>query len=73
MKVKDLIDKLKSFPADAPVMVQGYEDGYDAVKVVREVSVTKNSTAEDWNGEYEEASAGGKNSISAVVILGKRR
>lgn len=73
MKAKDLIDKLKNLPADASIMVQGYEGGYDAVKTVRKVAVTKNLNAQEWDGEYEEAKEGNKTSISAVVIVGNRR
>lgn len=29
MNIKDLIEKLKTFPAGAQVLVQGYEGGYD--------------------------------------------
>ena len=73
MTVKELIDKLKTLPANAPVMVQGYEDGYDAVKSIREIRIIKNSGAQDWNGEYEEAGGDDKNAVSAAVIMGNRR
>ena len=73
MKVKGLIDNLKALPAEAQVLVQGYEDGYDSVISVRKLTVISNPAAEDWNGEYEEAEKAGKGVISAVVILGNRR
>ena len=73
MIVKDLVDKLKTLPADANVLVQGYEDGFDDLKSVREIIVKKNQDAHDYNGEYEEATEGDKISIRAVVILGNRR
>ena len=73
MKVKDLIVKLKTFSADAQVLVQGYEDGYDSIKIVNEIIVTSNLSAADYNGEYEESAKGSKGSTPAVVIMGNRR
>ncbi len=73
MNVKDLIDKLKTLPADALVLVQGYEDGFDAVKAIRQIKVAKKPDAREWNGEYEEAEKNNKNAVSSVVILGNRR
>ncbi len=73
MKVKDLIDKLKTLPADAQVLVQGYEDGFDSIKTVKEIATAKNSDARDYNGEYEEIGKDSKDAVSAVVILGNRR
>jgi hypothetical protein len=73
MNVKDLIEKLKTFPADTQVLVQGYEDGYDSIKSVNEIAVVKNPDAADYNGEYEDVEAGGKGAVKSVVIMGNRR
>lgn len=73
MNVEELIKKLQKLPADAQVMVQGYEDGYDAVYAVKEIPVIENLKAQEWNGEYEKAEKNDKSAISAVVILGNRR
>ncbi|OGW97004.1 MAG: hypothetical protein A2Z81_06410 [Omnitrophica WOR_2 bacterium GWA2_45_18] len=73
MKVTDLIDKLKTMPAGAPVLVQGYEDGFDSTKAVKEISVVKNPNASDYNGEYDEAGKNDKGAVEAVVIMGNRR
>lgn len=73
MNVKDLIEKLKTFPAGAQVLAQGYEDGYDSIKSVNEAAVAKNPAAADYNGEYEDAETGAKGAIKAVVIMGNRR
>ena len=69
MKVKDLIVKLKNFSADAQVMVQGYEDGFDSVKTIKPITVVKNPKAAFYNGEYEETEKG----TVSVVIIGNRR
>ena len=73
MNVKELINELKTLPANAQVMVQGYEDGYDIVKSVRQITVAKNLKAQEWNGEYEEAEKNDKDAVSAMVLLGNRR
>ncbi len=73
MKVKDLIDKLTFLSAEAQVLVQGYEDGFDNIKTVKEINVTKNLDAADYNGEYEETEKSKKDAVLAVVILGNRR
>lgn len=73
MIVKDLIGKLKILPADLPVLVQGYEDGFDGIRTVKEITVTRNPNAKDYNGEYEETEKKDKNAALAVVILGNRR
>ena len=73
MKVKDLIEKLSTFPANAQVLVKGYEDGFDSIKSVNESAVAKNPDAADFNGEYDNAETGGKDAIRAVVIMGNRR
>ncbi|MGI6240490.1 MAG: hypothetical protein ACOYJW_00950 [Candidatus Omnitrophota bacterium] len=70
MKVKELIEKLKALPAEARVLVQGYEDGFDNVVAVKEISVAKRADAADYNGEYEESD---QNAETAAAILGNRR
>lgn len=73
MKVKDLIEKLKNFPADEEVLVQGYEDGFDGVVSIQKMRVAKRSQPRDWESEYEEAEKDSKSAITAVVIEGNRR
>lgn len=73
MKVKDLIEKLKSFPADEEVLVQGYEDGFDGVAFIQKMRVVKRFQPRNWEGEYEEAEKDSKAAITVVVIEGNRR
>lgn len=73
MKVKDLIERLKSFPADEEVLVQGYEDGFDGIVSIQKMRVAKRSYPRDWEGEYEEAEKDDKAAAGAVVIKGHRR
>lgn len=74
MKVSEFIDVLKTMPADAQVLVQGYEDGYDNIKTVRQIPVVKNPKNHDWSGEYDDSlKENDKKAFPAVVILGNRR
>ena len=40
MTVKELIEQLKQFPSEAPVLIPGYEDGWDEVLRIEPVSYT---------------------------------
>lgn len=73
MKVKELIDELKILPADAQVLVQGYEDGFDSIVAVKEITVAKKPDTADYNGEYEEVAEKDQNGMRVAVILGNRR
>ena len=73
MKVKDLIEKLKTLPAEEQVLVQGYEDGFDAIVAVKEIAVVKKTNAADYSGEYEEAAKKDQNTTRTTVIFGNRR
>jgi hypothetical protein len=73
MIIKDLIEKLKNFPADTQVLVQGYEDGYDSIKFISEIPVIKNPSAADYDGEYDYAEANVQGAVKSVVIMGNRR
>ena len=73
MEVKELIEQLKSLPADALILVQGYEDGFDEIVAVKEVPVVKRPAPYHWEGQYEDAEKDRKDVITAAVIFGNRR
>jgi hypothetical protein len=57
MNVEELIERLKSEDPKMRVVIQGYEQGYDEVKIVEHVKITPN-TQEDkpwWDGEFNES------------------
>lgn len=53
MTVEELIKHLQCLPADTPVLVDGYENGYDEIVEVREMEVFQYKTAQEWDGEYQ--------------------
>jgi len=52
MTVSELIDKLQTMPPDALVVSEGYEDGYDSIKVVSVISVEENPQKQWYLGKY---------------------
>ena len=73
MNIKDMIEKLKTFPAGAQVLVQGYEGGYDDIVRIEGKTVIKNPEAAEYYGEYDDAENSGKGAAESVVIMGNRR
>ncbi len=72
MKIKALIEKLQSYPADMEVLVDGYEGGYDDISKFREMKVKKQD-AEDYYGEFEDADLVKNDSPAfAAVVLARK-
>ena len=71
LTVKGLIDELAKFPPDVPVVVDGYEEGFEQLDTDRlsTVSMRHKPDHADWEGEYEDASWNpGDNDLTAVRI-----
>ncbi|MEI9479140.1 MAG: hypothetical protein WCO26_21560 [Deltaproteobacteria bacterium] len=68
MTVKELIEQLKQFPSKAPVLIPGYEDGWDEVFRIELKNVTRNPKARWYNGTWEEASKKASDFSEAVLI-----
>jgi len=54
MIIEELIQQLQKYPKNCRVVVQGYEDGYDEVTNVWEISIKPNTSHEWYNGKYIE-------------------
>ena len=52
MIIEELIQQLQRYPKNSRVLVQGYEDGYDEVTTVKEISIQSNTSQEWYNGKY---------------------
>ena len=70
MKVKDLLTLLSQIPAEADVVVKGYEGGVDNVVNVKMVKVKKDVHAEWYYGRHEIDEDG---DIQAVFIQREER
>ena len=66
LTVKDLMQKLSTYPADQRVLLEGYEGGYCGVLNIKQVQMTFNQHKESWMGPHEEDSS---SKDSVVVIL----
>ena len=60
MTVRQIIEQLQQYADDLPVVVQSYEDGYDPVTEVRELTVTVRQDREWYVGIYEQSDQQGE-------------
>ncbi len=75
MTVEELITQLKVLPPETPVLVEGYETGFDETVDLKPKEVVRYRNAQEWDGEYQapyrfsdpEASV-----VQAVLIRGRR-
>ena len=72
MTVSDLIQKLKQFPPDRVVLVDGYEGGFDILKenLIESIEVVATDYGETYFGKYDYAdSASGEDHAFFAVVL----
>ena len=75
MTVQDLITCLHQFPSDLPVLVEGYETGWDGIVHLVQDDVQLSTKAQEWDGEFKkltEFSHPTPPGKPAVLIVGKR-
>lgn len=65
MIIEELIQQLQRYPKNSRVIVQGYEDGYDEVTTVSEISIQPHTSHEWYNGKY----INGDNAASETAVL----
>jgi len=66
--VEELIDILKSFPANLPVLVSGYESGYERFHNPHVRDLVHKPESRYYDGEYQFPEAGESPDFSALVI-----
>lgn len=71
MKIKDLIEKLKTFDQELEVVVDGYEGGCDEPWKIEETSIIKNYNHQDYYGKHEEMSFSDNRTTKAIIIRRK--
>ena len=77
MTVAELIQKLRSWPDDTPVLVEGYETGWDSIHRLVEAQAVPYPSPGDWDGEYDligkvDPSLVKTDPVRAVLIVGRR-
>jgi hypothetical protein len=75
MTADEVIARLRVLPPDTPVLVEGYENGFDEIVELKGQDVVRYRHAQPWDGQYqpperfEEPATG---IMQAAVILGRR-
>jgi hypothetical protein len=72
MNVAELIERLRTFPPDLPVLVEGYESGWDSIQNLRQDKIVQFDQAREWDGEYCEGREAQQTGTTAVLIVGRR-
>lgn len=60
LTVRQLIERLQQFADDLPVVVQSYEEGYDPVTHLDELSVSRIPDRQWYVGVYQQAAEQGE-------------
>ena len=68
MNIQELIEKLKTFPPDTMVVVRGYEEGYNDISVIKEVTLKLNAHDEWYYGQHDDSKDA--NAINAIELAG---
>ena len=63
MKISELIEQLKKYPADMEVLVPSYEDGFDPVTDCRPLHVVTYEPREWYYGVYDEVKVKGRETV----------
>jgi len=66
--VKDLIAILTKFPQDLPVLVSGYESGFECFYEPEILDLVYNNDTMYYDGEYQLSSEGEITDVTAVVL-----
>ncbi len=72
MTAAELIEHLRQVAPDTPVLVEGYESGWDAIHEVKTSGVVRYRRAQAWDGEFKDAADFGQEGDAAIVIVGRR-
>ena len=72
MNVEELIEQLRQLPGNLPVLVEGYETGWDGIHELRIAGVVPYRKAEEWDGEYHLATDFKQAGQPAVLLVGRR-
>ena len=70
MQVKKLIEQLQQYPPEMPVVIAGYEDGYNDVSIIQECALIVDAHTQGWGGQHEATNAENKSAVRAVRLGG---
>lgn len=71
MNIKELIEELKTYPPDMPVIVEGYESGYNDITEIKEISVVLNHNKQWYYGAHADAELEELPGVKALLLSGE--
>jgi len=72
LTVDKLINKLKSYPKNSLILVDGYEDGMDAVLDIKNIKVKYDDSRKWYYGPFEEVTDSKLEAIKLISTRGTR-
>lgn len=66
--VAKLIEALQKFPQNTPVVVSGYESGYENIMPPKLAKLQQQKESRCWDGEFQEAEQESEYVLDAVVL-----
>jgi len=66
--VVQLIEALQAFPKDTPVVVSGYEGGYENIQPLLLRRLQHHPQNPYWDGAFQEVKAESEDSFDAVLL-----
>lgn len=71
MTIHELIESLKRYPPGMQVVVKGYEDGFNDIDTIKQVSIILNTNEEWWYGAHSDSKD--KPGVPALSLTGENK
>ncbi len=74
MTAEELITQLQRLSPETPVLVEGYETGFDGIVELTPEQVVRYRHAQEWDGEYQSPDrfSSPETVVDTAVIRGRR-
>ena len=66
--IANLIEILREFPQDLPVLVSGYENGFENPLAPEKIKLEYKPENQHWAGEFQKAEEENKETFDAVIL-----
>ena len=70
MNIRELKNILAHYPEDMPVIVAGYEGGYNDLSAVRHISILRDTHSESYMGQHDDAPNTAPDAELALLLTG---
>lgn len=72
LTIKQLIEQLEKYPHDSLVLVDGYEDGLDAILSTKLVNIDYAENQKWWYGPFNESDKIDRKAVKLISTRGTR-